>query len=843
MPQARFSRVFVVTALLAPLAASAVCQAPPATVPPDSVEVVAGKHYGAGGFHRLLFGSGYRDLWTMPIRVEVLDLRTFGGGLRPLKKGGGFQTKSLHLVTPDHVEYVFRSADKGGSVPAGFKRTVVAAVFLDQNSASHPTAGLVAAPLLEAAGVLHVNPVLVVMPDDSLLGEFRPAFAGLLGTIEESPESPKHQAAFADAVAIIDSDSLLVLLNHDPDERIDAPALLVARLMDMMFSDWDRHPGQWKWARLQAGPRSPWMPIPRDRDRTFVSYGGVIVRAASVVLPTLVPYRAAYPSVGALTTNSLEFDRRLLGGLAKPVWDSVVGALVQRITDHVIDEAMLALPREQQAAARGLAVTLKQRRDGLPGAADRFYRMIAVVADIHATDGPDYATVTRIGDRFVDVRLASGQAPPYFLRRFDRLETREIRVYLHGGADTARVFGDVNQSIRLRIVGGNGANQLLDSSRVADRHTRAELYDVGTVHGVRYGPDTLFNREPWVRVNGKMTSPGRDRGDQVAPILDIGHDHDLGFLPRVGISSTHYGFGRRPYASRVGFEVGYASSVRRFRIGLATDRRFEGTPFHVTAVARMSEIEIINFHGFGNATPDTISGSSFFQARQRQWLLAPALGLALSRRSDLSLGPVLQFSTTDSIPNRFISRARPYGFGRFGEVGLRIGLHHDARDQPRDPHRGLLIDITASAFPAVWDVTSAFARLTASARAYVTLPIPVHPVLVLSSGANKLFGTFPFHEAANLGGLGTLRSLPAQRYQGDASVYGSTELRVSLAHFAFVFPLNVGVFGVLDAGRVFVAGTSPGGWHTSRGIGFWVGILDASRATRTCWRPGESGPC
>ena len=124
-----------------------------------------------------------------------------------------------------------------------------------------------------------------------------------------------------------------------------------------------------------------------------------------------------------------------------------------------------------------------------------------------------------------------------------------------------------------------------------------------------------------------------------------------------------------------------------------------------------------------------------------------------------------------------------------------------------------------------------------NASAYLTLPVPVHPVLVLSGGAMKVFGTFPFHEAAFVGGLGTLRSLTAQRYLGDASEYGSVELRVPVARFAFVLPWNVGVFGVVDAGRVFVRGDSPGGWHASRGVGFWINVLD-TKAARVCLRPG-----
>ena len=818
--------------------------APPPVSRPDSVEIVPGAQYRAGWLHRFLLGAGYRNLWTTPMRVEVLNLRTFAGGLRPLKAGGGNQTQSLRFVTPDGVEYAFRSVAKADvMIQPGFRGSVVEAIYADQISASHPASALVAARLLGAAGVLHATPVLAVMPDDSLLGEFRAFFAGRLGLIEESPGTPRHHGGFAGAVAIIDSDTLLALLNRDPEERIDAPAMLTARLTDMLLGDWDRHQGQWKWARLQESPRTAWLPIPRDRDKAFISYGGMIPSLARLALPNIMAFGASYSSVQGLTVNSLEFDRRVLGGLEKSVWDSVAAELVRRISDSVIDDAVSALPPEYLPSAPQLALTLKLRRDALPGTADRFYALIAAVADIHATDAPDRATVTRVDDRFVEVRLESGNGRPYFLRRFDGLETGEIRIYLHGGCDTALITGNVRTSIPVRIIGGNGANRLIDSSRVGRSQDRAHLYDVGTVDDVGYGPDTLFNRRPWVRERGELVPPARDRGGPLGPIVGFSHNHDLGLVPRLGVYRARYGFGRRPYSSRVGLEAEYATNVGGFRVRMTADQRLESSPVHFLASARMSELEVLSFHGLGNATPD--SATDYFEVRQRQWLLHPALALALGPRSDLSLGPVAQFSVTDSTPNRFISNARPYGFGRFGQAGLRLSLHHDARDQPGDPHRGLLADLTGSFFPAVWDVTSPFGEITGRARAYLTFPIPVHPILVLGGGAKKVFGRYPFHEAAFIGGRGTLRSLGAERYGGDASLYGTAELRVMLARFAFILPMNVGIFGVLNAGRVYVDGSSPGGWHTARGVGFWIGVLGLDQATniRVCGQPGRGGRC
>ena len=402
----------LILALVPALAAAQTAPPPgllPAVTGADSVEIAAGVRYKAGGLHRWFFGDTYRDLWKTPTRVQVLNLRTFAGGLRPVKTGGGNQTRSLRLVNPDGVEYVFRLVDKDKvQTPAAFKGTIVDKVFRDQVSTSHPGAALAAAPMLDAAGVLHATPVLAVMPDDSLLGEFRPAFAGTLGLIEEYPGKPKHGVGFAGAKKIIDSEELLRLLYSDPRQQVDTRAFLAARLMDMLLNDWDRHPGQWKWARMESGVANPWQPIPRDRDKVFVSSDGLVATIARMVNGNLVPFDESYPSVRALTWNSLEFDRRMLDGLEKPVWDSVAAALMQRVTDSVIDAALRALPPEYQSSVPHLASALKERRTKLPEAANRFYRMLAQVADVHGTDAADRATITGVEGRFVEVRIESG---------------------------------------------------------------------------------------------------------------------------------------------------------------------------------------------------------------------------------------------------------------------------------------------------------------------------------------------------------------------------------------------------------------------------------------------------
>lgn len=801
--------------------------APPAAMAngSDTATVQASRRYGASEFHRLMLGDGWRDLWQTEIDVPVLDLRTFAGGLKPTEIGGGAQTRSLRFKSRDGLEYVFRPVYKERLVlEKEFHNTIVEDIFSDGLSHSHPTAPVVAKTIQSAAGLLHPNPVLVVMPDSPLLGEFREDFAGKLGTIEEHASMPDDAPGLGGAVDIIDSDDLLEKLNEDPTARIDAHAYLTARLVDFLIGDNDRHRDQWRWAKLRDVEAAVWVPIPRDRDKAFVSHDGLLLKLARFVKPILVKYEATYPSLSALSGKVTENDRRLLADLERTEWDSVANALRLALTDSVIGEALREMPREYHAVVPDLAAKLKARRDKLPEAARRYYGLLFAVADVHATDADDRATITRAGDGIVDVELRAGDDEPYLQRRFHAAETREVRVYLHGGDDRAVVKGAATHSIPIRVIGGNGTNEMLDSSMLGGKPSAARFYDRGTVTGVTYGPDTAFNRRPWSRAYGDSTPPIRDYGSKLVPTGAIKTGRGMGIVPKIGFKQYQYRFRHYPYATLFRAELGYSTEMNGWEIELAGDRRFESSPFHVQAEAELSQLDVAEFRGFGNDAPG--ERDEFFDVRQRSLVFHPSLAYAFGPESDLSLGPVVRSVTTDSLADRFISAAQPYGFPSFTQAGLRLTLRHDRRDDPGFPRHGVLIEATGSAYPAMLDVRTAYQELSGVASAYVGLPVAMKPVLAFRAGGKKLFGEFPYYDAAFLGGSRSLRTLHRDRYAGDASLYGSAELRVPLGSFGFVLPWNAGLIGFLDAGRVYVDGKSPGGWHSGAGAGFWLGVLN-----------------
>ena len=108
------------------------------------------------------------------------------------------------------------------------------------------------------------------------------------------------------------------------------------------------------------------------------------------------------------------------------------------------------------------------------------------------------------------------------------------------------------------------------------------------------------------------------------------------------------------------------------------------------------------------------------------------------------------------------------------------------------------------------------------------MPWPLRPVLATRIGGQQNFGDAPYFDAAFLGGRESVRTLRREAFAGDAALYGTAELRLPIARFPFILPLNTGIFGFADVGRVYVDGESPGGWHTGYGAGIWLGVLRPS---------------
>lgn len=825
--------------LLFLLAASSLLRAAPiddSREDPSSTTAVvsAGPHYAAGPLRRFFFGEGYRSLWATSFPAEVLDLGSFDGGLSPKKKGGGKQTQALTFESRQGREWKFRSIDKDPSavLPEELRGTFIDAIVQDQVSAAHPLGPLMVDPLADAAGIRNASHRLVLLPDDARLGPFRKEFAGRLGFIEAKNRSePPVTPGFENFHPLMDTVELWKRLEEHPEEKVDAQALLRARLFDVFINDFDRHKDQWRWARREG--TQMWLPVPEDRDQAFVRYSGLVLSLIRPSQPRLVDFGPNYPGIFGLTFQGRFLDRRHLAELEWPQWLEVVRQLQAAITDAIIDEAVNRLPLEYRPITSGrTASALKNRRQELPKAARRFYEQLAEDVEVHGSDEDEIVTIDPADRGLIQVRVTSKRGETRFLRRFDPKETKTVRLYLKGGDDrVVRLAGTTG--LIVRVIGGRGEDALDDS-----RSGWTRFYDEGEKSRVLPGPGTSQDTRPYVHPLDSSGNPDRDWGRQALFFPRVSAGGDLGLFVGGNLTFTEYSFRHHPYAQKHVLGAGFATGVGAFRGDYKGEfvRTNRASRFGIHA--RASELDLIRFYGFGNETRSE-GPEEFYEVLQKQYSVSPQYTFS-TRGVDFSLGAIAQY-TKEASRVSLASTAKPYGFGGFLKAGPRVDLEIAFRDRAIEGSNGGHLRAGGTFFPKAFDVERSFGEVHGEAFGFVRALGPLRPTLAARVGGKQVFGRYPFQDAAFLGGSDTLRGLRPQRYAGDAAVFGSAELRLRFGRVRVFLPSDVGIFGLADAGRVFREGEASDKWHAGVGGGIWIAVLKPDNTLTLAMARSEGG--
>jgi hypothetical protein len=801
----------------------------------DTVVVIAGAQYEASGWWRLWWGDHYREAWTTPMKAEVLDCGQFTGGVTPVGVGGGRQTRTLRLQGSDGRAYFFRSLDKDPSevLPPVLRTSIAGDVLRDQISSQHPLGEIMVSALASAAGVPHPDPKLVVFADEPGLGEFRDEFRGLPGLIEEAAdEGLSDLAAMGPPVEVVGSKTLMQRLQGSCADRVDSHAFLRARLLDFYVGDWDRHPAQWRWAAYDEGSARLWYPIPLDRDQAFSRLDGVFPSLAQRMVPSVTGFDRGYDAL-SLHWNARFVDRRFLVDLERAAFDSAAASLRMAFTDEVVEEALGRLPPELYALdVEWLGDNLRARRETLLEAAGRYYLLLAREVDVHATNEPEEVLVNGGEDGSVEVvvRPLSRPDEPYFRRRFELSETKEVRLYLYGGDDRVAIRGGDSFAMKVRVIGGAGEDVVH-----FETDTRGVIvYDVDgdtRVTGERSERvNTAFYKDP-PDVPDPMEPPPRDWGRWSMPQVTLGLSSDYGFKLGAGNAWYDYGFRKKPYASKIGLS-GAVSTALKFDARLTSDFRFENSRAFMMGQLFANSFDVLHFYGFGNDAPAVSRDSA--KVDRTVAALELAVGSFPGTSTSFAIGPVISYSQTGANEGRLIGEIPDlYGGGDFWQTGAFARFDWDSRRNIRIKWTGEVPDLTGAAltaqgraYPAWVDAVEAYGWLSGELRGYLELPLfkeATHGAARI--GGKKIWGAFPWYDAAFIGGPQSVRGWVASRFAGDASAYASAELRIHLLDGHFLMPSMWGLLGFADVGRVWVGGESPGGEHWGFGGGLWWGLL------------------
>ena len=793
--------------------------------------------YGADTFKKRMLGAGYRDVWAMPLEVPIIDLDETGGGLRPIERGGGKQTTSLHLQGGDGHFYVLRSVNKSArlSLPEGFRGTFVNSIAQDQTSALNPVGALILPKLAMAAGILHTHPTLVIIPDSPTLGEYRDEFAGMLAQFERKPDEDQSKAArFGFSKNIVGTTRLIEQILEDNDNRVDERMYARARLFDMLISDWDRHEEQWRWAEFETEHGIRFVAVPKDRDFAFVKFDGPLNRlgrkTGNLILRRLVEFDEDIPDVLGLNWQGSKSDLRFTASLTRDDWIAIADSLRAALTDEVIEDAVRSWPDAVFDEIGPMTIhNLQSRRDQLPAVASDYYDLLAETVDIVGSDKHERFEVSRLSDDETRVVVHKTKKEgdivrELYRRDFRHDETDELRLYGLDGNDQFIIAGEADDGILVRMIGGGGEDAFEDSSQIRGPGTLTRVYDTVEDTDAELGSEG----KSYLSTNPQINAYELRRFERhsTSPIASFDYNSDDGLFLGGGIRHARSGFRKDPYAAVHDFVLNYAPRNRAYNVyydGLLVDT-WRGFDAHLEAEA-LAARDFRNFYGLGNETPE--SNRALFRAELRTVSAAPSLRRELGGGSYVEFGPRAEFISVAPPSGLQVDDPR-VGFTEEDLVdtyfaGFQSAIALDSRDSTINTQAGFLWMAESEFNVGVGSTDERFARLSSEIRYYYTLPILSQLTLALRAGGATNFGTFMFYQANQLGGSDNLRGFRRSRFAGRSAAFGNAELRAKVLDFnIYLTRGELGVFGFVDQGRVWADDESSDIWHRGYGAGVWL---------------------
>ncbi|HND94292.1 MAG TPA: hypothetical protein PKN10_10335 [Chitinophagaceae bacterium] len=805
-----------------------------------------GGHFSTNGSRKFWMGTNYRKEWNTPLTVPVINLSTEHGGLTPVKRGGGKQTKSLRLEDPQGKQYTFRSIAKfitSKTLPGDLQSEAAADLVSDGVSASYPYAALSMAVLSEAAGVPHGNPKLVYVPDDPKLGEFRADFGNMMVLYEErQPDSVNK---------VWDTDEVVEKLEKDNDNDVDQLALLRVRILDMFVMDLDRHEGQWNWGAYENGKGKTYYPIAKDRDQAFYINQGLLpgfVKGRALV-PQLEGFKPKAKSIERFNFAARNLDRFFLNQLTEQEWKQEAERMVARMTDDVIDRALAVQPREiKDISAEKIAQTLKERRKYLVDEVMQYYHFLANTVSITGSNKKELYNITRGDDGSMLVQVykiskEGNQSTKMYERRFDPMYTKELRIYGLDGDDKFVVNGE-NDKIKLRLIGGDGQDAFDNLSK-----GRPEVL----VYDRADGGNTLTGGFKNKMVNDSFVNKF-ERIYYKYPYQSVfvtgGFNPDDGVFLGPTFKYIRHGFRKDPYKSLNQFKFKYAFSTGAFQANYLGEfiSVFGRRTDLVANIDYRGPNNTNNFFGYGMGSvyDKTKTGKyKYYRIRYDLGDIALQIRHRFSDKVMLYVGPDFQFYSYDStdkynkIRNVEIDPLSGLNQGRFDKrqsyLGGKLLLTVDTRNHKVLPGKGIswntafniMSGMGNNSYKNVSQLNSDLSFYVSLAKDWLIWANRIGAGVTMAKSAPGLTNNFEFFQAQFLGSNEDLRGFRRERFAGSSKFFNQSELRLKLANLkTYLFPASIGLFAFVDAGRVWQKGiTGTNKMAVGYGGGIWFSPL------------------
>lgn len=809
----------------------------------DSIKTLsANPNYNISKFSEAFTGEHYRREWITPVTVPYLDVKTFAGGLIPLKKEGRKQKLSLRLTNEDSVQFVLKSVEKFPlkAIPVEFRSIWINDVFDNQISTAHPYAPLTIPKMADAIDIFYTRPKLVYTPYTPYLERYQYQIGGMLSLIEVLPDEDLSEfARFGNSENIVSSEVMFRRLKESNNNEVDQKLFLKSRLFDMIIGDWERHDVQWRWAEFNKEEGSLFKPIPRDHDQAYAKYDGLIpwLLSRRWGFRNFVSFDHEINDVKELNQVAQNLDRLLLSEMTKEEWQRVALEIKYQLSDLVIESAVRDMPPEVfPYSGEEIIAKLKSRRDNIIETALNYYDFLAEEAYIVTSDEQERYEITRINNDSTIVEIykttkEEGVDSLFYQRGFFSGETEEIRIFSRGGNDRFLISGNVDEGVKIKIVGGEGADEFYVDSKIRKVGRSVYIYDNKTGNIFNTNDDTKLILDDRLWVN--QFSRDLYQYNYAGPRFTFHHNIDDGLSLGFGFKLERHGFRADPFKATHFFMANHAFNTNSSRFlyqgqfynlfGHTWDLRLKGDYYGPDYV--------FNFFGFGNNTVfDRSKGIDFYRIRMDAFLFEPSIVHRFSPAWNFGFGPIYEYFDIHEDANSILSEGSADPFMNTSStsfVGGKFFSEIELVEKLDNPEKGMRWYNEAKYHNEFGGGEASFTSLASELSFYFTPNLPVNATFAFRVGAATNIGDFYFYQSRYLGGLMNLRGYRRSRFAGRSNFFSNNEMRLDIFRIRNIFLTgDIGAIAFYDTGKVWTDDQQDTEWHNSFGPGLYLNMYN-----------------
>ncbi len=795
-----------------------------------------------GKAYNFLWGKHYRDLYSTQIRAKVAALDTLFGGLKPTIDAGKSESRSLMLEDKNGNQYQMRALRKSATrfiqteifkdqtVEKDFKETYAETLIMDFYTTAHPYTVFVVPKLADKIGVNHTNPLLFYLPKQKNLALFNENFGNELYLIEEFPmDNWKNLKSFGKPEKILTTEEVLANVRQDQKYEVDEESYIRARVFDMLIGDFNRENENWSWGEHRKNGKIIYKPIPRNRDLAFSKFDGALLPIV-VNMPPLRHMRSfdkKIDNVKWLNRQAYPLDLAFVTKSGEKEWREQTQFVISNLSDAEIDQAFASLPKEMKnESSEKIKSNLKARKRTLEKSVLKYYKDLQKTVLVVGTDQNDRFEISR-ENQGTRVRIFSNKNNSEEIihdKVYNRKLTKELWVYGIDGDDIFEMNGSGKKNIKVRIMGGQGRD-FYD----IEEGKKVRLYDFASA-------ENTINETGGAKVRFS-NSYEINTYDYEKPKYNVFAGYPLlGFNPddliKIGarLNYTVNGFKRFPYSQKhtIGGNYYFATGGFELLYKGIFPRQIGKWNFVLDALYTSPNFSE-NFFGFGNETENFQReiDLDYNRVKIRKVLITPSFQWKGEKGGSAIVKAGFERFEVDATSGRFITEpgvVNPNVFDYQNFANFSGQYTFENYDNISNPTLGMSFSVLAGYTINLDDFERKFPYAESSLGFTYKLSPTGNWMLASRVKGKVIFDdTFEFYQAATLGGDFDLRGFRNQRFSGKQSFFHSTDLRWNLGKIKNGFaPLQYGVFGGFDYGRVWLPGENSTKWHQGYGGGIWL---------------------